>query len=507
MKRFIPGLGVIGVILGIGGLVAYSLDPGKMWLVTVLESLALVCLVVFFVTHYETVKTFSTRRSTRLGMNSIVMVVMFIGILAIANFLVARHSTRWDFSETGHFTLAPQTFQVLRGLTQDVKFTVFTQERSPLFATYRDLLDSYKQASDKIKVEFVDPERKPGAARQYGITRMDTAVVESGEQSTRVTAASEVELTGAVIRLSKTTKKRILFLEGHGEHGLLDPERGGYALMKEALTKQGYDTATVSLLQESAVPENTAVLVLGGPQRPVTHDEQERIGRFVAGGGHVLIMVDPDTRSDLDPLLKQWGLELGKGVLVDLQDRIAQGDLTALLVRTFTEHEITQDLTAAVLFPAARHLVFRDDQAKDWDNVPLARTSARSWAETDIKGKVVSFSAQEDVQGPLPLAFAVTPKKAAEPGKPRSAVVVIGNSSFATNGYINFPGNTDFLLHTLGWLAEERDLISITPKEPAFRPFIPNPAQERALLYIQVLLLPSLTFLFGMSIWRRRRRL
>ena len=172
MKRFIPGLGVIGVILGIGGLIAYSLDPGKMWLVTVLESLALVSLVVFFVTHYETVKTFSTRRSTRLGMNSIVMVVMFIGILAIANFLVARHSTRWDFSETGHFTLAPQTFQVLRGLTQDVKFTVFTQERSPLFATYRDLLDSYKQASDKIKVEFVDPERKPGAARQYGITRM-----------------------------------------------------------------------------------------------------------------------------------------------------------------------------------------------------------------------------------------------------------------------------------------------------------------------------------------------
>ena len=100
MKRFIPGLGVIGVILGIGGLVAYSLDPGKMWLVTVLESLALVCLVVFFVTHYETVKAFSTRRSTRLGVNSIVMVVMFIGILAIANFLVARHSTRWDFSDT-----------------------------------------------------------------------------------------------------------------------------------------------------------------------------------------------------------------------------------------------------------------------------------------------------------------------------------------------------------------------------------------------------------------------
>jgi ABC-type uncharacterized transport system involved in gliding motility auxiliary subunit len=291
MKRLIPGLGVAGVILGIGGLVVYSLDPGKLWLVTLVEALALVCLIVFFATHYETVKAFSARRSTRMGLNSIVMVLLFIVILAIANFLVARHSTRWDFSETGHFTLAPQTFQVLRGLTQDVKFTVFSQDRSPLYATYRDLLDSYKQASDKIKVEFVDPERKPGVARQYGITRMDTAVVESGEQSTRVTPTlrstgeptlSESDLTGAIIRMSKTTKKRILFLEGHGERSLTDTERGGFAVLKEALTKQGYDSATVSLLQESAVPEHTAVLVLGGPRRPVTPEEQERIANYVS---------------------------------------------------------------------------------------------------------------------------------------------------------------------------------------------------------------------------------
>lgn len=507
MKRLSSGVGVIGALLGVGGLVVYSLDPGMMRLVTLLEGLALVCLIVFFVTHYETVKAFSSRRSTRMGFNSILMVVLFIGILAIANFLVARHSPRWDFSETGHFTLAPQTFQVLRGLNHEVKFTVFSQDRSPLYATYRDLLDSYKQASDKIKVEFVDPERKPGIARQYGITRMDTAVVESGEQSTRITAASEAELTGAVIRLSKTTKKRVLFLEGHGEHSLTDTDRGGFAVLKEALTKQGYDSAPVSLLQESAVPENTAVLVLGGPRRPVTRDEQQRIAQYVAGGGHVFMMLDPDVQTGLEPLLATWGVELGKGILVDLQDRIAQGDLTALLVRTFTEHDITQDLTAAVLFPAARHLIFHEDQAKDWDYVPLARTSPRSWAETDLKGRVVSFNAQEDVQGPLPLAFAVTPKKPAESGKPRAALVIVGNSSFASNGYVNFPGNTDFLLHTIGWLAEERDLISITPKEPAFRPFIPNPAQERALLYIQVLLLPSVLFVSGMVIWRRRRRL
>ena len=507
MKPLASGAGILGALLLLGGVVAYTLAPDQLWLTSLLFGGAVICLIAFFVLHFETVKAFSARRSTRLGLNSILMVVLFIGILTLINFLTVRHSVRWDFSEGQHFTLAPQTFQVLRNLKNEVKFTIFTQERSASYTTYRDLLESYRQASDKVKVEFVDPERKPAAARQYGITRLDTAVIESGDQSTRVTTASEAELTGAIVRISRESKKRILFLEGHGEHAVTDQERNGLSVVKDALTKQGYDVAGLSLFQETAVPENTAVLVIAGPSRAVTPEEQDRIVKYVSAGGHLLVMIDPDVQANLDGMLARWGVEPGKGVLVDLQDRLAQGDLTALLVRTFTEHDITQDLTSAVLFPMARHLVSHEDKAPDWEYVPLARTSPRSWAETDLKGRVVSYNAKEDVQGPLPLALAMTPKKKPEAGKPRAAIVVVGNSSFAMNGYVRFPGNTDFFLHTVGWLAEERDLVSITAKDAAFRPFIPNATQERLLLYVQVLLLPSLTFLWGMTIWRKRRRL
>jgi ABC-type uncharacterized transport system involved in gliding motility auxiliary subunit len=507
MNRWASSLGVVGAGLAAGGFIAYTLAPGKLWLVTLCEGLALVCLVVFFVTRFEALKAFSIRRSTRLGANSILMVLLFTAILVIVNFLAARHTVRWDLSETQHFTLAPQTHKVLRGLTREVKVTVFAQERSPSYNTYRDLLDSYKQDSDKLKVEFVDPERRPGVARQYGVTRLDTAVVESGPQTTRVTAPSEAELTGALIRVAKDSKKRILFLEGHGERGIADQERNGMALAKEALTKQGYEVSTVSLLQTSAVAEGTSVLVLAGPQRPVTKEEKDRIAHYVAAGGHLLILLDPESQADLEDLLRQWGVEAGQGILVDMQDRLAQGDLASLMVRTFTEHEITQDFNFAVLFPLSRHLVFHEEAGKDWDFVPLARTSARSWAVKNLKGNVLTLNEKEDIPGPLPLAAAMTPKKPQEEGKPRAAIVIVGNSSFASNTYINFPGNTDFLLHALGWLAEERELISIAPKEPAFRPFIPNPTQERLLLYVQVFFLPALTFLWGMTIWRKRRRL
>ncbi|MBL8053306.1 MAG: hypothetical protein JNK03_08035, partial [Nitrospira sp.] len=150
---------------------------------------------------------------------------------------------------------------------------------------------------------------------------------------------------------------------------------------------------------------------------------------------------------------------------------------------------------------------FDEQTGKDWDFVPLARTSPNSWAETNMQGRVVSLSEKEDVKGPLPMATALSPKKAPEEGKPHPSIVVIGNSTFASNAFFNFPGNSDFFLRTISWLAEERDLISIAPREPALHPFTPNPTQERALIYIQVVLLPLMTFLTGLIVWRKRRRL
>jgi len=499
--------GVIGIALAVAGMVGYSLAPEKLWLMTAAEGLALASLILFFMFHFETFKAFSARRSTKMGANSLLMAFLFVAILTIVNFLASRHSIRWDLSENQNFSLAPQTHRVLRGLPREVKITVFTREKDPGYQSYRERLDSYRQASPKISVEFVDPERQPKVAQSYGITRTDTAIFESGSQTIRVTNPSEAELTGALMRVSKDEKKRVLFLEGHSEHSTEDRERTGFSLAKELLTKQGYEVGTVSLLTQSAVPEGTAILALAGPTKPITREELDRIKAYVDKGGHLLLMIDPDSQADVAPLLKPWGLGLGPGVLVDLQDRLAQGDLTALLVRTFTEHEITQDLNAAVLFPFARHVTFDEQAGKDWDYVPLARTSASSWAETDLKGRVVSLNEKEDVKGPLPMAAALAPKTPPAEGKPRPAIVVIGNSTFATNAFINFPGNTDFFLHTAAWLAEDRDMIAIAPRDQAVHPFTPNPVQERALLYLQVILLPATLFIAGILVWRKRRRL
>ena len=93
------------------------------------------------------------------------------------------------------------------------------------------------------------------------------------------------------------------------------------------------------------LPANASVLVLAGPRRTVNERKSRIAYRPMwkkAGMCWSLLSRYTDrTRS----LLARWGLGLGPGVLVDLQDRLAQGDLTALLSAhvIFTEHEITQD--------------------------------------------------------------------------------------------------------------------------------------------------------------------
>ena len=172
-------LGIIGTVLAVAGLIAYSLSPDLLWAVTIAEGLALLCLVLFFVLHFDAVKAFSSRRSTHMGANSLLMILLVTGILVIVNFLASRHSIRWDLSENQNFTLAPQTYRVLRSLPQDVKITVFTREKDPGYTGYKERLESYRQASNKLTVEFVDPERQPKIAQNYGIFRTDTAIFES----------------------------------------------------------------------------------------------------------------------------------------------------------------------------------------------------------------------------------------------------------------------------------------------------------------------------------------
>lgn len=51
-------------------------------------------------------KNQSRKRVVKYGTNSFVAIAIFVAILAIVNFILARHELRFDFSDSGTFSLS-----------------------------------------------------------------------------------------------------------------------------------------------------------------------------------------------------------------------------------------------------------------------------------------------------------------------------------------------------------------------------------------------------------------
>ncbi|HUK56589.1 MAG TPA: Gldg family protein [Nitrospiria bacterium] len=512
--------GWLGVLTAVAAAIVYQVNPQWKPYVSLAELVALGLLVLFFIVHFEALKSFSARRSTKFGLNSILMVLIFIGILGILNFILSRHHLRFDFSETSAFSLAPQTLEVLKNLNRDVKVTAFVSEQGRSRSEAKDLLGSYNYRNPRVTYTLVDPDKNPSLAKQYGITQYDTLVIESGKQETQVKSVNEQELTNAIIRIGQDERRKILFLENHGEHGLSDQEKTGYSRVRDALQAQGFDVGPLSLLEEGKVPDKTAVLVVAGPQKGFLPQEKTALSSYLTADGKVLLLLDPDSRTNLDDILSQWGIKMGKGLIVDPVSRLLGGDFTIPVVTNYPPHDITKGFNLATFFPVAESVNFDPGRASEFDYKPLAQTSDNSWSKTRLAEGRLNFNPAEDVRGPLTLAAVITKKSSsgssehshgpdahAAADEARPTLVVFGDSDFAANGTFNFSGNGDLFLNTVTWLAQEKGLISIRPKETRFTPLFLSSSQGTLLMYVSLLLLPAGVFLTGIGIWRRRRLL
>jgi gliding motility-associatede transport system auxiliary component len=93
----------------------------------------------------------------------------------------------------------------------------------------------------------------------------------------------------------------------------------------------------------------------------------------------------------------------------------------------------------------------------------------------------------------------------AEPPKPETRVVVIGDSDFATNAVLGIQGNKDFFMNAIGWLSQQENLIAIRPKDADDRRVTLTATQQANLNWLSILIIPGLIFATGVYTWWRRR--
>jgi ABC-type uncharacterized transport system involved in gliding motility auxiliary subunit len=519
-------MGPVGLLCAASGVAVDLFWPQRPLVSGLLELAALACLAAYVTVNFQAIRAAASGRAVRLGLHTGLLTVTFIAAIGLVNVLSARHGVRWDLSGSGQFSLSPQTIKILKALDRDVTVTLFVQDLGPTKGVLHGLVDSYLQHTRRLTAVYVDPEKRPAVAKQYGVDQYDTVVFESGGQESRVRLLSPEDLdnreqlfTNALIRVLRKEKKRIAFLEGHGEHALNDAGKNGFSAVKEGLEREGYEVIDLSLAQQGAVPEKIAALVIAGGTKLMAPQEMEAVRRYLDQGGRLLVLTDPLAATGIEPLLDDWGVLLDQDLVIETSNPLFGVGLEVAVARAYSStHVVTKDFGLSTAFPVARSIRFNQAKEGAFTHDGLVTTSDKSWGETDLKNSQVGFDRLRDLKGPLTLAMAVQPAPPHQgqpppastgPAPPSSAarLVVFGDSDFATNGFFRLYGNGDLLLNVINWLGADEESISIRPKEANMSPLILNNEQEGVFFWVSVVIMPGAVLLAGLGAWRWRRRL
>src|SRR5262245_2012098 len=234
LKRILGLLGWLGVALVFAAVAISFLKPEWQQYKNVLAIAGLVCTLLYILSQWREIAQSFSGRQARFGTLAAASIVVVLAILVAINYLSTRHNRRWDLTGSKQFSLSDQTKKVLADLKEPVKVRVFA--RSDDFPRYRDRLDQYTYQSKLLTVEYIDPERRPGVAQQFGVTTLGTTVFEYKGRNEKATSDGEQELTNSLIKVIQGRQPKVYFSQGHGEKDTASADRGGYNAISSALT-------------------------------------------------------------------------------------------------------------------------------------------------------------------------------------------------------------------------------------------------------------------------------
>ena len=450
LKRILGLLGWLGVALVFAAVAIRFTKPEWQQWYNGLAIAGLVCTLLYILSQWrEVVRSFSGRQA-RLGSLAAASVVVVLAILFALNYLSSRHNKRWDLTAAKQFSLSDQTKKVLQGLQKPVRVRVFG--RSEDFPRFRERLDEYQYQSKQLNVEYIDLERNPSRANEYKppIQTSGTVIFEYDGRTERVTSDAEQDLTNGLIKVVQGTHNKVYFVQGHGERSTETTDRTGYSTIGASLKTDNFETDSLVLAQQKAVPDDATVVIVAGPKADFLPGEADMLRKYLAKGGKVCYLPDPPERADtpqltnIEALVKEWGIDVGNNIVVDVSGvgQLLGTDVSVPVAAKYEAHPITQRFGLLTAYPLARSVSATEGGVNGRNAQNLVSTSKNSWAESDIKrlttsGQVERELDKGDKAGPVTLAAVVS-----APATDVPAPAAAANGEAATTAREGRPGSS-----------------------------------------------------------------
>ncbi|HTL12368.1 MAG TPA: GldG family protein [Bdellovibrionota bacterium] len=455
-------------------------------------------------------------RSAAYGLNSVITVLLTLGLLLVINFLVMQKPLKHDFTKDKLLTLSDQTEKLMKGLKSELQGTLFAKygEKEQV----RPILEDYQGYSTKFKVEYVDPDKEPTRVKEAGVKKYGSLQLKYEGRTAIVDEVNEEKLTNAIIKLTRGQAQVLCPITGHGEKDFESKDRDGLFAVKGALEDQSYQIKAVNLPQEGKIPAECSAIAIVGASRSFFENEIKTIDEYLKGGGSAFIALDLSIKGlesapELLALLEKWNITSKRALVVDNNPigQLMGMDASVSMVQTFsTDSPITKDVQTQAVFPFTRPVEIKPGAPAGINLMWLAKTSPRSWGETDlseIANRVLHFNEGKDIKGPVSVAVTLEGKQADSKAPKNTRMVVFGNANFATNYYARFGGNNDLAVNAISWAMTDESMISIRKREEGPGKIELTGAQQITIFWITVIFLPLAVTAFGIFHWLRRRKL
>lgn len=448
----------------------------------------------------------SRRWSNRLGLAA--SVTLLVAILAVVQMMAERHNVRVDLTPSRRLSLAEPTRRILGEIAGPLRIEAYYARGHR--EEVADLLARFADASPHIAYEIFDIDRYPERARAGGVRDPDRARITYGDTHTVVSTASEEYLAGGILRAVRGRERDIYLLTGDGERTTANPTApGSLSILAAALRAENARVRPLDPAAHAAVPEDAAAVILAGPARDLSPGVIGALRAYLARGGAVLALVEPDPLPALQGFLGEIGVRLEDDIVVE-GARVLGTEEVVVQVPYYRMHPVTAPMDQAAVMVGARSVDRSDEAGLRVQTV--ARTAESAWAtpETDSARRGdARFREGRDRPGPVPVMVAAT----LEPigGSRGGRLVVIGDVDFATDGYIDQGGNRDLVLNSISWLTDEEALIARRPRDVAeiarpLSPLVLTEPQADVLFVGAVVVQPALALLIGAVVVSRRRR-
>lgn len=441
-------------------------------------------------------------RLAKRGGSSLTLVAMVVAVLILifAVSLNLRH--RWDVSRRGESTLSPLTLGVLGALESELEIYPLFTTNNPVRQDFWYFLQLYREATPQVSVTFIDPVARPGDVADLGLDaaqedarRDGMTVIIQGDNKRIFAGISEEEVTNAIMDVSTTEPRVVGFLRGYGERDMRSDAVSGMSKLAVELLQEYYTVRDVFLAD--GIPPEVTVLLLAGPRIPIPDEDLQAVGQWLGDGGRLLVLVESDSDPGINELLAPWGLRFSTEIVVE-PTRNVNRDPRFVKAASYTDHEIVDGF--AENFPSGFPVVVKVEHFEPGNPLVFHESLIRS----SVVSSVMSDGSSQD--GPFDLAAASWKREPGQGLEHETRVVIVGDSDFASNQYLYYRANRNFLLNALGWLSREASLVSIR-RESLGDQTLDISMADRSMLVASAYTAPALLVLVGTVVYLRRRGL